>query len=440
MLPPILWQPRQGLKFYELSKRFGKLPFSKLFERAVKYAEEGVVIQPIVGKSWISAFNLYKDVLNPRVKPEYAHWFDTFAPEGKSPRIGEVWKAPYHAESLRLIAESGAETFYRGILAKKIVEFSRETGGYFTEEDLASFSCKWVEPISVNYRGYEIYEIPPNGQGIVTLMALNILKNCKMKSLCSGKLKHPACFSPIDIHRVIEAVKLSFADAKKYIADPDYMEIDFKKLLYEDYARGQFKEIGDRASFPSAGKLRRDGTVYLATADRYGNMVSYIQSNYMGFGSGLVVPKTGIALHNRGKNFSFKRGHPNCIAPRKRPYHTIIPGFIMQGNRPVGPFGVMGGFFQPQGQLQILINLIDGGLNPQAALDAPRWQWTGGKKVLVEHDFSPQLIEELENMGHEIVISEEGAFFGRGQVIEMLENGVYCCGTEKRCDSGVAAY
>ncbi len=455
-IPAYGWEavtvPGVPATWYALSERFGKIPYEKLFEVAVSYAEAGIPIQPTIGVAWKSAFDHYSKILKGDV---YKYWFETFAPGGIYPGIGEIWKSNGHADTLREIAETKSESFYRGKLAEKILDFSRSTGGYMSERDLEDFRVEWVEPVSVNYRGYDVFELPPNGQGLVTLMALNILNNFEL-----GKNQvdsfHP---STMDIHRMIEAIKLSFADAKEYIADPACMKIDYKKLIEGEYGKRRALQIGERAAIPESGKPESGGTVYLATADRYGNMVSYIQSNYMGFGSGLVVPGTGIALHNRGKNFSLKKGHPNCIAPRKRPYHTIIPGFIMKDGRPVGPFGVMGGFLQPQGQLQLLVNTIDCGLNPQAALDAPRWQWAGERRIIAESDYDKSILSALEELGHEVEVAGEGAFFGRGQVILRLERGregakdviesnadlggerpVYCCGTEKRCDSGVASY
>lgn len=414
-----------------LSKRFGTLPFTELFKRAVRYAEEGIPVSPTVGAGWASAFRKYREVLK---NDAFRHWFTVFAPDGNAPPIGSLWKSPLHAETLRLIAETEADSFYRGELAEKILAFSESTGGYFTGKDLAGFKPSWVEPVSVNYKGYDIYEIPPNGQGIVALMALNMLANDNLSEYESGKAAHIS----------LEAIKSAFADAKEYVADPDYMKLDYRSLLTKEYGRVRRKNISETALNPFPGKPEGGGTVYLAAVDKDGTMVSYIQSNYMGFGSGLVVPGTGIALHNRGRNFVMEPGHPNCIGPHKRPYHTIIPGFIMKDGRPVGPFGVMGGFMQPQGHLQVVSNLIDYHLNPQAALDAPRWQWAGGKRVLIEEDFDSRTAEILVKRGHKVEISSNTrcftGSFGRGQIILRGDNGIYCAGTEKRCDAQVASY
>ncbi|PKK86065.1 MAG: gamma-glutamyltransferase, partial [Tenericutes bacterium HGW-Tenericutes-8] len=270
-----------------------------------------------------------------------------------------------------------------------------------------------------------------NGQGIVALMALNILENFEFKdrNLVS------TC------HKQIEAMKLAFADGLKYVADPSTMKTSILSLLSKNYAWQRSKEIKLKAMLPTCGKPIGSGTVYLAVADQWGNMVSMIQSNYMGFGSGLVVPHTGISLHNRGHNFSMDANHDNVLAPGKRPYHTIIPGFLTKGHQPVGPFGVMGGFMQPQGHVQVLMNMIDFKHDPQQALDAPRWQWMEGKKVTVEPDFPKTLIHALEKKGHEIVVDTNIGSFGRGQIIfRHPKTGVYMGGTEKRCDGTIAGY
>lgn len=412
----------------ELSKRFGRLPLVEVLQPAIDYAAGGYPISPILGQFWKKAYYAYKDRLK---GPEFEHWFETFAPHGRAPEIGEMWASPGHAATLASIAETNAESFYRGELAEAIIRFSEQTGGCLAAEDLASYQPEWVDPIKVNYRGYDVWEIPPNGQGLVALQALNLLKGFEF----TGK-------DPIDMyHTQIEALKLAFADGKKYIADADYMSERIDGLLSDAYADSRRKLIGTEALFPEAGKPPKGGTVYLATADGDGNMVSFIQSNYMGFGSGLVVPGTGIALQNRGHNFSFDPEHDNALKPGKRPFHTIIPGFLTKGRDAVGPFGVMGGFMQPQGHVQVMMNTIDFGLNPQAALDAPRWQWMQDKTVMVEHAFPNHVAVALAAKGHDIRVGLEPGAFGRGQIIwRDPESGVLVGGTEPRTDGNVAAY
>ncbi|MBA4541481.1 gamma-glutamyltransferase family protein [Thermoactinomyces daqus] len=411
----------------ELSARFGKLPFAEVLRPAIDYAETGYPLSPVLQSYWSRAFQTYKKQLRGE---EFAAWFDTFASEGRAPEVGEIWRSADHAKTLQSIAESKAESFYRGDLAEKIDLFSRQYGGYLRAEDLAAYKPEWVEPIHVRYRGYEVWEIPPNGQGLVTLIALNILKGFDFAER-----------DTVDtFHKQIEALKLAFADGKKYIADPRHMRVKLEELLSDAYAEERRRLIGREALLPEAGKPPRGGTVYLCTADGEGNMVSFIQSNYMGFGSGLVVPGTGIALHNRGHNFTLDETHANWLQPGKKPYHTIIPGFLTKGNKPVGPFGVMGGFMQPQGHLQVIMNSIDFGLNPQAALDAPRWQWIDGKTVEVEHSTPAHLVEALARRGHDVRWSLGSGSFGRGQIIWRQENGVLAGGTEPRTDGQIAAW
>nr|WP_276719014.1 gamma-glutamyltransferase family protein [Kyrpidia tusciae] len=411
----------------ELSKRFGRLSFAALFEPAIELAQAGYPVSPVTGRAWEAAYRRYERELT---GPEFSAWFSTFAPEGRAPRVGEIWRSPDHAETLRKIAESGAEAFYRGELAERIDRFSREYGGFIRLEDLAAFRPEWVDPIHVDYRGYDVWEIPPNGHGLVALMALNLLKCFDL----SGR-------SPADRYHIeIEAIKLAFADGRHYIADPRFMSARVEDLLSEGYAEERRRLIGESAALPSPGRPQAGGTVYLCAADGEGNMVSYIQSNYQGFGSGLVVPGTGIALHNRGANFSLDSAHVNALAPGKRPYHTIIPGFLTKAGQAVGPFGVMGAFMQPQGHVQVLVNMIDLRLNPQAALDAPRWQWLEGRKVAAEYGIPPHVLESLSRRGHEIAWSADTGSFGRGQIIWRLDNGVLVGGTEPRADGQVAAW
>jgi gamma-glutamyltranspeptidase/glutathione hydrolase len=320
--------------------------------------------------------------------------------------------------------------FYRGDIADKISYFFEKNSGFLSRKDLNDYKPEWVEPISVNYRGYDIWEIPPNGHGLVALMALNILKGFEFSNKEDADT----------LHKQIEAMKIAFADGRKYITDKNHMSTAVEKLLSDSFADKRRSLINDVALMPEAGDPDSGGTVYLCTADSDGNMVSYIQSNYMGFGSGIVIPETGIALQNRGHNFSYDNNHDNCLMPHKKPYHTIIPGFITQENKPVGPFGVMGGFMQPQGHVQVVMNMIDFKLNPQEALDAPRWQWIKDKNIEVEHDVPVHIVKELLKKGHELKIQPDETAFGRGQIIIRTEEGTLCGGTEKRADGHIAVW
>ncbi len=411
----------------ELSAKFGRLPLTEVLAPAIEYAEQGYPLTPALGTLWARATANFKQVLS---GDQFKHWFDTFAPGGKAPAIGEIWRSQDHADTLRLIAETKAEAFYRGELAEKIDAYSRQYGGYIRKEDLAAYRAEWVDPIGVNYRGYDVWEIPPSGQGIVALMALNILKAFEFDERDTVQT----------YHRQIEAIKLAFADAKRYVADPRHMSVKVADLLSDAYAEERRRLIGKTAITPEPGTPPRGGTVYLCTADGEGNMVSLIQSNYMGFGSGLVVPGTGIGLQNRGHNFTLEEGHPNQLAPGKKSYHTIIPGFMTKDGQAVGPFGVMGGFMQPQGHLQVVMNTVDFHLNPQAALDAPRWQWMEGKAVEFEHSTPAHLVEALGRIGHQARWAMGSGGFGRGQIIWRLENGVLVGGTEPRADGQIAAW
>ncbi|MCE7792237.1 gamma-glutamyltransferase family protein [Salipaludibacillus sp. CUR1] len=431
-LPKFGWTPvtvpGAPAAWAELSQKFGKLPLSETLAPAVNYAKEGFPLSPVLSYYWEKAAKNFGEILDHDM---FQSWFDTFAPGGRAPKAGEIWKSPGHAETLKAIGETNAESFYKGDLADAIDAFSQKYGGYLRKEDLERFEPEWVTPVSVNYRGYDVWEIPPNGQGLVALMALNTLKNDTF-SVRENEETY---------HKQIEAIKLAFADGEKYITDPDYMSRKTEDLLSDAYGEKRRELIGDEAIQPEAGDPSSSGTVYLSTADGEGNMVSFIQSNYMGFGSGLVVPETGISLQNRGHNFSLDPAHDNALKAGKRPFHTIIPGFLTKGNHAVGPFGVMGGFMQPQGHLQMVMNTVDFGLNPQAALDAPRWQWMKDKQVLVESSVPAHIVHALEARGHDVKLTHISGSFGRGQIIwRDPVTGVLCGGTEARTDGAIAVY
>lgn len=412
----------------ELSEKLGKLPFTEVLKPAIQYAQEGFPISPVLGKYWGQAFQDYKKELK---GDEFENWFQTFSINGQSPKTGEIWSSQDHAETLISIAESKANSFYQGKLAEKIDEFSKKTGGFLTADDLAAYKPRWVDPISVDYRGYDVWELPPNTQGIVVLQALNILKGFEFQEKDQINT----------YHKQIESIKLALTDGLRYITDSDYMNYNIQSFFHEKYTRIRRNLINETALLPEYGAPLSNDTVYLAAADKEGNMVSFIQSNYMGFGSGLVVPDTGIALQNRGHSFSMSSDHPNALVGGKYPFHTIIPGFITQNNKALGPFGVMGGLMMPQGQVQVLSNMIDFHLNPQAALDAPRWKWVKDRMVEMEANTPDYIINELKEKGHVIYPRKEKEQFGRGQII--LRNsvtGVLMGGTESRTDGTIASW
>lgn len=412
----------------ELSAQCGRLPLTETLKPAIRYATEGYPLTPILGKFWKAAYNNFRKSF---VTGEYQPWFDTFAPRGRAPEIGELWSSPGHAATLQEIAATGARSFYEGPLAERIDAFMQRHRGFLAKADLAAYRPEWVEPLSTGYRGYDVWELPPNGQGAVVLMALNIFK----------KLGEPKWQSAQTLHEQVEAMKLAFTDGRAFITEPASMPVEIARLLSDEYARRRAQTIGEAASDPAPYPLPKGGTVYLATADEEGQMVSYIQSNYMGFGSGIVIPDTGISLQNRGAEFSLDPGHPNVLQGGKRTYHTIIPGFLTRDGQAVGPFGVMGGYMQPQGQFQVVTHTIDFRLNPQAALDVPRWQWVGGKTVLVEPDFPSHLAEALTRRGHDIQVAADSGTFGRGEIIwRHPETGVLAGGTESRTDGTIAAW
>ena len=412
----------------DLHERFGKLPFATLCAPAIGYAERGYPISPVLGSAWSRAAQASRA----RTGPEFRGWAETFTSEGRAPAVGEIWRSPGHAWTLSRIAETGAEAFYRGEIAEAIVQFAEATSGLMRADDLAGHTSTWVDPISVSYRGYDVWEIPPNGQGITALMALNILEGFALDQLPRDSAQ---CY-----HLQIEAIKLAFADAQRYVADPAHVAVPTDALLSKSYADARRALIGERALDPRAGNPLKGGTVYLCAADGDGMMLSLIQSNYMGFGSGVVVPGTGIALQNRGAGFTLEEGHPNQLAPGKRPFHTIIPGFLTRSGAPIGPFGVMGGHMQPQGHLQMIVNTIDYGLNPQASLDAPRWYWERGREVWLEPGAAPELAQELTRRGHEVAVAQEQAIFGRGQIIWRLPSGAYVAGSDGRTDGCAVGY
>jgi len=403
----------------DLHERFGSLPFADLFTDAIGYAEHGYPVSPAVAATWRRA----AEVVYPALRgPEFAEWGRVFTLDDRAPAAGERWSNPDAGRTLRSIARTYGDSFYRGEVAEAIVAHAERTGGLLREGDLASHSSDWVQPISMRYRGHEVWELPPNGQGIAALIALGVL---------DGYEGSPG------LHEQIEAVKLGFADAHAYVADPR-VGGPVAELLDSAYLDERRALIGPRAGLYAAGEPTRGGTVYLCTADRDGRMVSLIQSNYMGFGSFVVVPGTGVGLQDRGAGFVLDEGHPNVVGPAKRPYHTIIPAFLTRDGEPVGPFGVMGGHMQPQGHVQVVLSTVDGRLDPQAALNRPRWYWHSGLDVQVEPGLASEA-DELLRRGHRVSVATESGVFGAGQAIWRTASG-YVAGSEPRVDGAAAGY
>ncbi|MDQ2139012.1 gamma-glutamyltransferase [Alcaligenaceae bacterium A4P071] len=385
-----------------LHEKLGKLPFAELFEPAIEIAERGYAVPPVVAHKWEAAAAELKD------QPGYA---EAFMPDGRAPAVGEHFRLPAAAYALRRIAESKGRDFYEGELAEKIAAFSKQHGGAMTLDDLRNYQPEWVEPISRQYRGYALHEIPPNGQGIAALIALGILERFDLASM------------PLDSaqsqHVQIEAMKLAFADLYAYVADPRSMSVTPAQMLNDAYLDSRAKLIDlSRASQVTAGRPDAGGTIYLTAADESGMMISFIQSNYMGFGSGVVVPGTGISLQNRGVGFSMDPKSANVVEGGKRPFHTIIPGFLTRDGKPVMSFGVMGGDMQPQGHLQTVVRMLDYHQQPQAACCAPRWKVNRDYTLDVEAAMSPETVAGLKAMGHQLKsVADPYMDFGAGQFI-----------------------
>ena len=388
-----------------LHQRLGRLPFARLFEPAIELAERGYVVPPVVAHKWAAAVDELRE------QPGFAQ---AFLPQGRAPRVGELFRWPDFARSLRRIAASAGRDFYEGELAAQLVAHSQAHGGALCAEDLRAYQADWVTPIAQDYRGYSLHEIPPNGQGIAALITLGLLKQFDLASL------------PVDSaasqHLQIEAMKLAFADLYRYVADPRSMQVTPAQMLDPGYLAERARLIDpNRATQFGAGRPHAGGTIYLTAADEQGMMVSFIQSNYMGFGSGVVVPGTGISLQNRGVGFSMDPKSANVVAGGKRPFHTIIPGFLCQHGRPVMSFGVMGGDMQPQGHVQTLVRMLDYGQQPQAACDAPRWKVNRDFTLDVEASMAAQTVAGLQARGHVLKsVADPYMDFGAGQFIWRL--------------------
>ena len=408
-----------------LSKKFGRLPFASLFKRAIAYAENGFPVSPVVARQWREAIPILQG------QPGF---LESFTINGRAPLAGEIWRFPEQAKTLRSIADSTGESFYQGEIAQAIVDFSNKTGGSFSLADFRSHEANWVEPLDFKYKGYTLSEIPPNGTGIIAQMALGILD-------ALNATQYPR-YSAQRIHLQVESMRLAFADAYAHVADAGSMHFDPRALLDSKYLARRAALIDhNKAGQYASGDPHSGGTVYLCAADDSGMMVSYIQSNFKGFGSGVVAPG-GIALHNRGMGFSLVPGHPNQVAPGKRPFHTIIPAFLSKADKPVMAFGVMGGNMQPQGHLQMLMHFVDDQLNPQACSDSPRWRIDDLGKLTVESSMPSDVVDGLRQLGHDVTVMPfDSLDFGSAQAIALIgENASsgYIAGSDHRRD-GIAA-
>ena len=414
----------------ELRRRFGTKSMAELMAPAIQYARDGFCIPVNVYKQWKA--EVVRFTAAAEKEPEvFGPWLKYFTKGGKTYEPGDTFVNPDYAATLESLAATDCESYYHGDIMKKIVAFSNETGGFFAESDFENYKAQWVEPISVNYKGYDVCEMPPNGHGITALMALNMLKGLELSD----------SRETADVyHKMIEATKLAFVDTKKFVADPRYMRTKVSDMLSDRYADVRRALITDKAVYPEAGDPSCGGTVYFCVADGMGNMVSFIQSNYNRFGSGIVIPGTAITIQDRGANFSLDPESDNYLEGGKKAYHTIIPGFLMKDGKAVGPFGVMGGFMQPQGHVQVVVNTVDYHMNPQECLDAPRFQWVGEKKVQLEREVPADIALKLADMGHEVTIVNSNLGMGRGEIIWRLEDGTLVGGTEPRADGTIAAW
>ena len=402
------------------SERFGSLPFADLFEPALQYARHGFLVSHTVHRQWQSQV---KELLG---QPGFQA---AFAPAGRAPLPGERFICAGQAETLEQIAQSKGDAFYRGDLARAMAQCAREGGGLLTEDDLARHQADWVEPISMRYRDVELHEIGPNGQGIAALMALGMLGEFDSRTFQSD--------SALAVHLQIEAMKLAFADLHEYVADSERMTVSADDLLAPAYLARRAALIDpERAAPARPGHPHSGGTVYLTAADRNGMMVSFIQSNFRGFGSGIVVPGTGISMHNRGAGFNLRHGHANEVGPQRRPFHTIIPAFLMRDGKPLMSFGVMGAEIQPQGHVQLTSRIADQRMNPQAASDAPRWRvLNDNHHVTVEWNMPKETIEGLVARGHPVTVAPRlDLDFGSSQIAMRLENGGYIAASDHRKD------
>ena len=421
--------------WFELHGRFGSMEMNSILQPAIHYATEGFPLTELIAYYWAGGA---------RGLSRFPNVVDVYMPGGKAPEKGEIFKNPLLANTLETIAKEGRDAFYKGEIARTIDKFMKEQGGFLSYEDLASHTSEWVEPVSTNYRGYDVWELPPNGQGIAALQILNILEGFDLSSMGFGSAEY--------IHHFVEAKKLAFEDRAKYYADPAFNEIPVEGLISKEYAAERRELINPKRASRNldAGEVEHGNTIYMTVADKEGNMVSLIQSNYRGLGSGMCPPGLGFILQDRGELFSLEEGHFNVYEPGKRPFHTIIPAFVTKDGKPYMSFGVMGGSMQPQGHAQIVINMIDFGMNLQEAGDAPRIrhggssqptgsQMTDGGIVFLETGISPLNLRELARKGHKVQHTV-GGYGGYQAILWDDKNGVYYGASESRKDGQAAGY
>jgi len=421
--------------WFEMHTKFGTLNMEEILKPAISYARDGFPVTELIGYYLTSTSRRFK---------EYPNFADTYMPNGKPLTKGTVFKNPYLANTYEKIAKGGKDAFYKGEMAKTIANFIQEQGGFLSEKDLANHTSEWVEPISSNYRGYDVWELPPNGQGTAVLQILNIMEGYNVKEMGFGSAEY--------IHHFTEAKKLAFEDRAKYYADMDFNKLPIDQLISKEYATKRRKLINSNraARRYDAGELEQGNTIYMTVADKFGNMVSLIQSNYRGMGSGMIPPKLGFMLQDRGELFSLEEGHFNVFEPKKRPFHTIIPAFITKDDKPWISFGLMGGAMQPQGHAQIVINLIDFEMNLQEAGDAPRMQHNGsseptgekmidGGQLVLESGFDYETIRALMRKGHKVGF-ELGSYGGYQAIMWDEINKVYFGASESRKDGQAAGY
>ena len=423
--------------WFELHARYGRLPMTELLAPAIAYASDGFPLSEIIADGWAN---------NAKTRADFPGFKETYMPNGKPPAKGEMFKNPRLANTYRQIAEGGRDVFYKGAIARKVDSYMTEHGGFLRYDDLASHKSEWIAPVSTNYRGYDVFELPPNGQGIAALQLLNLLEGYDLKSMGYGSADY--------IHTLVEAKKVVYEDRAKFYADPDFYDAPVAKLISKEYADERRKLIDPdkaAATYPAGDAMLETGdTIYMTVADSDGNMISLIQSNYGGMGSGMTPGDLGFMLQNRGALFSLQEGHANVFEPGKRPFHTIIPAFVMKDGKPFMSFGVMGGSIQPQGHVEILVNVIDFGMNIQEAGDAARIRHTGssqptdevmtdGGVVYMESGIGEDIREQLRKKGHNV--ATDSIDYGGYQAIRRdNDEGVYYGASESRKDGQAAGY
>ncbi|MGE5342967.1 MAG: gamma-glutamyltransferase [Candidatus Omnitrophota bacterium] len=438
MVGPLSWSvPGCVEGWSELHKKFGKLPMKDILAPTIRYAEQGFPVSELIAYYWKRSVAKFKD---------YENFQKLYAPNGKAPEKGDIFKNPDLARTLRLIADKGADAYYKGPIAEAIVKYSQRVGGFFHMKDFTDYKAEWVQPLSANYRGYDVWELPPNGQGIAALQMLNMLKNFDVKSMGHNSAEY--------LHLLIEIKKIVYEDRARFYADPKFAKIPIDQLISEEYAKKRLRYFNPKKAATEIpygdAELKTSDTIYLTVVDKDRNAISFIQSNYAGFGSGNVPDGLGFCIQNRGNLFSLEPGHPNVFEPGKRPFHTIIPAFVTKDGKPVFTFGVMGGDMQPQGHVQILLNIIDFGMNIQEAGDAPRFYHTGssepdygkmkdGGEVSLESGISPQVVRDLMGLGHKIVGSV-GPYGGYQGIWIDWPRGVLIGASESRKDGCAIGY